>query len=137
MEENCIFCKIVDGKIPSAKVFEDKEVLAFLDISPVNPGHCLVIPKQHYPTIIDIPPEELKTIIHEVKNIAEGVMKATEADGFHILMNNHEAAGQVVHHMHFHVIPRFKKDNVKLNWPAKKYKEGQMEEVRKRIAKQF
>ncbi len=119
----CIFCQIVKGKIPSDTVYEDREVLAFLDIMPVNPGHTLVIPKEHYETILDIPAGVVARISEVLPHVARAVMGATGAPGFNILINNYPAAGQVVPHAHFHIVPRFADDGLRL-WPGKKYKEG-------------
>jgi histidine triad (HIT) family protein len=117
--ENCVFCKIVKGEIPATKLYEDEIALSFLDINPASKGHSLVIPKKHYPTMLDIPEMELAEIIKTVQRIGAAAMKATKADGFNIIQNNKEAAGQVVHHLHFHVVPRFKNDGLKLSFGSK------------------
>ncbi len=135
--DDCIFCKIVKGKVPSSKVYESDEVLAFLDVGPINKGHTLVIPKKHFETILDIPENELKELILAVKKVAKAVETGVNADGFAVTMSNKKAAGQVVNHTHFHIIPRFKDDGLKL-WPkGYNYKEGEMEEFRKKITKQL
>ncbi len=105
--EECIFCKIVAGEIPTNKVYEDENSLAFLDVNPRNPGHTLVIPKKHYETILNVPDNEIGELFKVVKKVAAGVKKATNADGISISQSNFRAAGQVVPHVHFHVIPRF------------------------------
>ncbi len=117
---DCIFCKIVEGGLPAYKVYEDSNVLAFLDIFPVHPGHVLVISKRHTTDVFDTPEDDLKNIIVIAKKIAPGVMKATRADGINIGMNNRPASGQVVMHAHVHVIPRFKDDGLK-TWSQKPY----------------
>jgi len=132
MTEDCIFCKIVRGEIPSSKVYEDENIFAFLDIAPVHKGHTLVIPKEHFETILDIPEEELKELILAVKKIAIAVEKSVGADGFVITMSNKKAAGQVVPHAHFHIIPRFEDDGLK-HWPKIEYKEGELEEYKNKI----
>jgi len=132
MTEDCIFCKIVRGEIPSSKVYEDENIFAFLDIAPVHKGHTLVIPKEHFETILDIPEEELKELILAVKKIAIAVEKSVGADGFVITMSNKKAAGQVVPHAHFHIIPRFEDDGLK-QWPKIEYKEGELEEYKNKI----
>jgi histidine triad (HIT) family protein len=134
--EDCIFCKIVKGEIPCSKIYEDENIFAFLDIAPVHKGHALVIPKKHFETILDIPENELKELILAVKKIATAVEKGTEADGFVVTMSNRKAAGQVVPHAHFHIIPRYKDDGLK-HWPKIEYKEGEMEEVRDKITNQL
>ena len=116
----CIFCKIVEGGLPSYKVYEDSAVLAFLDIFPIHHGHVLVVSKKHTVDIFDTPEEDLKNIIAAAKKIAPAVMKAMKADGINIGMNNKPASGQVVMHAHVHVIPRYKDDGLK-TWPQKPY----------------
>ena len=115
---DCIFCKIVKGEIPSAKVYEDKNILAFLDITPVNFGHTLVIPKEHYKNIHDTPDDVLAKLFPVVKKIADAVKKGMAVEGINIGMNNGEAAGQVVSHFHIHVMPRSPNDGHKL-WHGK------------------
>jgi len=129
----CIFCKIVKGVIPCSKLYEDDNVLAFLDIMPVNTGHALIITKKHYETLLDVPDSVLGTYFTAVKKVAGAVKKGMEAEGFNMQMNNYPAAGQVVPHAHIHIVPRFPNDGLR-NWPGGKYKEGQQEEVAKRIS---
>ena len=105
--EECLFCKIVMGEIPSDKVYEDSEVIAFLDINPRNPGHTLVVPKKHYETIMEMPENEASELFKVVKKMAVAVKKGIKADGISIGQSNERAAGQVIPHVHFHVIPRF------------------------------
>lgn len=105
--EECLFCKIVMGEIPSEKIHEDSEVIAFLDINPRNPGHTLVVPKKHYETILEMPENEAAELFKTVKKIAVAVKKGMKADGISIGQSNERAAGQVIPHVHFHVIPRF------------------------------
>lgn len=132
--EDCIFCSIIKGDIPASKVYEDDEVLAFLDVAPVNPGHTLVIPKKHYPTLIDTPDNELTNLTKKVKRIAKGVMEGVSSEGFNLSVNNGEIAGQEVPHVHFHIMPRFKGDGHTF-WAKTKYKEGEAEEVARKISK--
>lgn len=129
----CIFCDIVEAKIPSNRVFEDNDFLAFLDIAPVGKGHTLLIPKEHYETIMDLPDDLLKGLSVRLKQIAKSVMQAAKADGISISQSNREAAGQVVPHIHFHIIPRFAGDGLK-QWPQRKYEPDEMESYRKKIA---
>lgn len=119
-DPDCIFCKIVAGDIPSAKVYESETCLAFLDIAPVNAGHVLVLPKGHYPTLMDIPAELGTDLMDALSKIGEATMEATGADGMNLIQNNYEAAGQLVHHAHFHLIPRHSDDGLKL-WPQSGY----------------
>ncbi len=105
--EECIFCAIVAGRIPSLKVYEDGSHLAFLDINPRNPGHTLVIPKKHYEVVMDMPEAEAGKLFEIVKVLSVKVRTGTKAEGISIMQNNYKVAGQVVPHVHFHVIPRF------------------------------
>ncbi len=107
MSEDCIFCKIVRKEAPSSVVYEDSEILAFLDIRPVNEGHTLVIPKKHYVDIFDTPKELLAETYKVTKKIAAAVKTAIDADGISIVQQNGTAAGQDVFHLHVHIIPRF------------------------------
>lgn len=132
--ENCLFCKIVAGELPSAKIYEDDEVLAFLDINPVNPGHTLVIPKEHYENFSATPNELLAKIMPVIDKIWGAIKEGLGADGFNLGLNNGKAAGQVVSHTHFHVMPRFENDGHHL-WAGKPYPEGEMEKTAEKIKK--
>ena len=113
MSDDCIFCKILAGEIPSYKVFENGVAIAFLDINPVHDGHTLVIPKKHYPDFLQMPKEDFADFSEALQKVAKAVKKATEADGLNIGINLGQAAGQIVFHAHFHVIPRFEGDGLK------------------------
>ena len=106
MKNDCIFCAIAVGEIPSFKVYEDDLVVAYLDINPFTKGHTLVIPKAHTQGLLDTPDETLAAIIARVKKVAAHLKTALPCDGFNILQNNGEAAGQTVRHVHFHIVPR-------------------------------
>lgn len=129
---SCVFCKIIAGEIPSYKVYEDKYTLAFLDINPVNPGHTLVVSKKHIAKIEEAGEEILCQIMKAVKKVGLSLKKNLVASGYNVQVNNDPAAGQIVPHLHFHVVPRLESDGLKL-WPQKKYKPGQAEEVLKKI----
>ncbi len=132
METDCIFCKIVKGEIPSARVYEDEKVMAFLDIAPTGKGHTLVIPKAHYPILMDVPDELLMELIIAVKKISRAVILATGAGGINLALAMHDIAGQSVPHAHFHIIPRHKGDGLKM-WPQGRYEEGEMKEFAEKI----
>jgi len=106
-DNSCIFCRIVRKQAPASFVYEDASVMAFLDIRPLNMGHTLVIPKEHYETIYEIPDELIGHIHTIVKRTAFGVKKATEADGITVIQQNGRAAGQEIFHLHVHVVPRY------------------------------
>jgi histidine triad (HIT) family protein len=105
MSESCAFCKIVRNEAPASRVYEDEKVIAFLSIHPINIGHTLVVPKKHYKNIYEIPEEEVAYLYKIVKKITHAVKKAEDAEGIRIVQNNGEAAGQVIFHMHVHIIP--------------------------------
>jgi histidine triad (HIT) family protein len=105
--KDCLFCKIVKGEIPAKKVYEDANVIAFLDINPRNPGHTLVIPKDHHETLFDLPDADIRGYFSSMKRVAVLVRNGTKAHGISVCQNNGSAAGQVVAHLHFHIIPRF------------------------------
>jgi histidine triad (HIT) family protein len=107
MKNNCVFCAIEAGEIPSFKIYEDDRVLAFLDINPFSKGHTLVIPKVHYEGLLDADEDVLAALVLRVKQVAGRLKAALGCDGFNILQNNGEAAGQTVRHIHFHIVPRY------------------------------
>lgn len=113
--ENCIFCKIVRGEIHSYKLYEDKDILAFLDIQPLTKGHCLVIPKKHFQDIFNISESDLQRVSVLSKSISEKIKKNLGADGVRISQSNGRVAGQDVMHYHLHVIPRYSDDGLSNN----------------------
>ena len=119
----CIFCKIAKGDIPSAKIFEDGNVIAFLDINPATKGHCLIMPKEHFETFLDAPTDKIYHLTDITKKIAKAMSQALGNKGYNILVNNSKDAGQIIPHLHFHLIPRYENDRVSLNWKPNKYKE--------------
>ncbi len=130
--DNCIFCKIAAGEIPSTTLYEDNDVRVIFDINPATKGHALVLPKVHYANVYDIP-EELIGKAHIVaKKVAIALKEATGCDGVNILQNNEEAAGQTVFHLHIHVIPRYEDDNAKIGWKAG---EANMEYLKELVSK--
>ena len=118
---DCIFCKIIAKEIPATVVYEDDEVLVFMDIGPIIKGHALVIPKKHYDPLTDTPDEIVAKLHITAKKIATAQMNAFRADGVNIMQNNGIAAGQEVEHIHIHVIPRFDDDGHRWNWNPKQY----------------
>jgi histidine triad (HIT) family protein len=129
----CVFCKMVAGQIPVTKIYEDDVVLSFLDIGPVSDGHTLVIPKQHFEKLHQCPAEILGRIVSHLGKIAAAVAKAMNSDGYNVLCNNGRAAGQLVEHLHFHIIPRNSGDGVFDRWPAYKYEKGKIEKIAVKI----
>lgn len=131
-DENCIFCKILAGEIPSTAVYEDDDFKAILDVSPAARGHVIILPKNHAANIYELPDEGASKIMVVAKKIATAIEKAYHCDGVNILQNNGEAAGQTVFHLHVHVIPRFKGDTVNIGW-----KQGDMPEDLDAICKEI
>ncbi|HSE94545.1 MAG TPA: HIT family protein [Methylomirabilota bacterium] len=116
---DCVFCRIRDGQIPSVRVWEDERTLAFLDINPVNDGHCLVISRAHAATIFEVAAADLQAAIVTVKMVAGAIRRALAPDGLNLLQANGAAAFQSVPHLHFHLIPRWTGDGKGFDWPLK------------------
>ena len=133
---DCIFCKIAAGEVPSFKVYEDDKTLAFLDIAPVNKGHTLIIPKKHFENMEDISEEELAHLMIAVKKVGAAIKSTLGVAGYNIIENNDPVAGQIIPHIHFHIVPRTDGDSLKL-WPQGKYLEGEAEEIYEKIKKHF
>ncbi|MEG0176466.1 HIT family protein [Anaerorhabdus sp.] len=128
----CIFCKIIAGEIPSAKVYEDEYVLAILDISQVTYGHTLVLPKKHCTDILDVDQETMMHIASILPNLSKKIVSNTKALGCNILSNQGEVAGQTVNHLHFHIIPRYgSDDSIVINFNESKKQD--LDEVLKTI----
>lgn len=131
--DECIFCRIVAGEVPAATLIETDRVISFMDIAPVNPGHCLIVPKRHVESLVDLTQEELHVCIFAVQRVARVVLQATGAPGFNVLQNNHVCSGQVVPHVHFHVIPRRPDDGFRFGWRQGSYAEGEMQQLQRKI----
>lgn len=130
---DCIFCKIIKGEIPCQKVYENDKVLAFLDISPVNPGHTLVIPKDHTENLLTLSQEQIRDIFLTAQKVAKRIEEVLKPDGINLGMNNKAGAGQIVFHAHVHVMPRFNSDSLKLWGQNYTYKNGEMAELGERL----
>ncbi len=129
---DCIFCAIIAGEIPAATVYEDEHVFAFMDIAPANPGHTLVIPKQHYRNIFDMPIEVGTKIMQAAIPIANAIRDALNPDGLNLFQSNEAAGFQTVFHFHLHLIPRWEDDPLRLPWRPS---EGDLEEINNVAAK--
>ena len=116
---DCIFCKIANGEIPSATIYEDEDFRVILDIFPASKGHALIIPKQHARDLYEISEEQIQKAVVLAKRIGIKMKEVLKFDGLNIVQNNDLAAGQTVFHFHFHLIPRYDGDDVKIEWSAK------------------
>ncbi|MCD6378533.1 MAG: HIT family protein [Planctomycetes bacterium] len=132
-DKDCIFCKIAAGEIPCSKILEDDSAIAFLDIGPLAKGHTLLIPKDHYVTVDEMPPELAGAVLKHLPTLVKAVKSATNCEGVNILQNNGRVAHQVIPHVHFHIIPRRAGDEFHFNWPAGSYSEGEIEQLAQKI----
>lgn len=130
---NCVFCDILAGKEPAEIIYEDENVVSFLDIRPINYGHALVIPRKHYENFLAVPSDEMNSVINITQKIAGAVSSGLGCDGFNIIANNGKAAGQTVLHFHFHIIPRYKTDAFNYRPKLKNYENGSMKEFADKI----
>lgn len=127
---DCVFCKIIKGEIPSTGIYEDEVVKVFLNINPASRGHLLVIPKEHFENVLDCPDEILSHIIKVSKKIAKLAKEKLGADAINIANNSGKEAGQEVFHLHFHVVPRYKDDGMKLDFINKKDLNDNLEDIK-------
>ena len=135
-DDNCIFCKIAAGEIPSRKIYEDKDLIAIMDLSPTSKGHSLIIPKEHYTNIYDIDEEIAGKVMKTAKKLATKMTVALNCDGFNLLQNNGETAGQTMFHFHMHLIPRYKDaDNNMLKFTSVSFSDEEMDAIRDQIIK--
>ena len=131
---DCIFCKIAGGEIPSYTVYEDNDFRAIMDISPAAKGHVIILPKQHAADVFELSEELASKIYVVAKKIAAAVKEVIGCDGVNILQNNGEAAGQTVFHLHMHIIPRWKGDSIKITWTSDEANKDMIKEVAEDIA---
>ncbi len=136
MNENCVFCKIIGGEIPSATIYEDNNFKVILDISPAAKGHALILPKEHYANLYELPEELAAKAMVLAKKLAAHMTERLHCDGFNLVQNNGEVAGQTVFHFHLHLIPRYKDGDNKdlLTWNQLSYGEGELEALREMLA---
>ena len=134
-DANCIFCKISGGEIPSKTIYEDEEFRVILDISPATKGHALIRPKEHYANLYEMPEDVAARVMKLAKRLAGHMTEALQCDGFNIMQNNGEAAGQTVFHFHMHLIPRYVGDGneTKLCWNHLDLSQEEMEEIYQKL----
>ena len=132
---DCIFCKIATGEIPSATLFEDENFRVILDLGPATKGHALILPKSHFANIYEMPDELAGKAMILAKEMASRMTKSLKCDGFNVVQNNGEAAGQTVFHFHMHLIPRYKNDNAGITWTPGTLTDEMKEEILAKVKK--
>lgn len=130
---SCLFCKIARGEVPAARVLETDRALAFLDINPVNPGHLLLVPKDHHATLADLPDDLAGAAATLLPRLCRAVRDTTGAEGLNVIVNLGRVAGQTIDHVHWHIIPRFNGDAVRWPWPHFPYQGDELDQMRGRI----
>ena len=126
---NCIFCRIANGEIPSATLYEDDEFRVILDVNPAAKGHALVLPKEHYANLFEIPADVLGRAANVAKKVSEKLFQGLHATGLNLVQNNGQSAGQTVFHFHMHMIPRYDNDSVSVGWKPGKLTDQDMKEI--------
>ncbi len=132
-EDNCIFCKIANGDIPSKMLYEDEEFKVILDLGPATKGHALILPKNHYHDLYDLPDETAEKVMLLAKKMAMHMTEKLKCDGFNLVQNNGEAAGQTVFHFHLHLIPRYEEDGQTLGWKSLELSQEELEKIKNTI----
>lgn len=134
-DDNCIFCKIANGEIPSKTVYEDEEFRVILDLGPATKGHALILPKNHFANLYELPDETAGKVMQLAKKMAGQITDKLHCDGFNLVQNNGEVAGQTVFHFHMHLIPRYEDDNQAIGWKPGEPTQEELEEIRQQIVK--
>jgi histidine triad (HIT) family protein len=132
-DENCIFCKIANGEIPSRTLYEDKDFRVIMDLNPATKGHALILPKEHYKNLYEISDETAAKVLPLAKKMATLMTDKLSAEGFNIIQNNNEIAGQSVFHFHMHLIPRYSDDNQNLVMKANKVSAEELDKIKDQI----
>lgn len=134
-DQNCIFCKIANGEIPSRTLYEDDDFRVIMDLAPATKGHSLILPKNHYKNVYEIADDTAAKVLPLAKKMATLMTEKLGADGFNIVQNNNEVAGQTVFHFHVHLIPRYNDDNQSLVMKPQEMTDAQLDEIRDTIVK--
>lgn len=132
-DENCIFCKIANGEIPSKTLYEDERFRVILDLGPASKGHALILPKDHYANLYELPDETAGEVMKLAKKMAAQMTQKLGCEGFNLVQNNGELAGQTVFHFHMHLIPRYRDDGQRIGWKPQEVSQEELEAVRERI----
>ncbi len=133
MNNDCIFCKIANGEIPSKTIYEDENFRVILDLGPATKGHALILPKEHYANLFELPDETAAAAMKVAKKLSAQMVENLGADGLNLVQNNGEVAGQTVKHFHLHLIPRYKDDGQNILWKPGKVSQDELEVIRKQI----
>ncbi len=134
-KDNCIFCKIANGEIPSRKLYEDDNFVVIMDLGPATKGHSLIIPKEHYANLYEMPAELAAEAMKIAQKMAIKMTAALQADGFNLVQNNGEVAGQTVFHFHLHLIPRYKEDGAGITWTPQSVSGEELDKIKDTILK--
>lgn len=137
MKDNCIFCKIIDGVIPSDTIYEDEDFKVIMDISPAAKGHAIILAKKHSANLFELDDDTAAKALAVARRVACAMKEELHFDGLNLLQNNGEAAGQTVFHFHMHLIPRFQDDQVEMTWIQGKYADGDAAKIAQAIAKRM
>lgn len=132
-KDDCIFCKIANGEIPSKTIYEDDEFRVILDLGPATKGHALILPKNHFADIYELPDETAAKVFILTKKLVKQITDKLHCDGFNVVQNNGEMAGQTVFHFHMHLIPRYKDDAQRLGWNPKETTQDELEAIKNTI----
>ena len=134
LDDNCIFCKIAAGEIPSETVYEDEQFRAILDLGPASAGHTLILPKAHFKDVTEISDEYAANVLKVAAKLGKAMKKGLGCEGFNLVQNNGEAAGQTVFHFHMHIIPRYKNDTVNVTWKQNEADAAVIEDIKKKVS---
>jgi len=135
IKEDCIFCKIANGEIPSRTLYEDDEFRVIMDLEPATKGHALILPKNHFANLCELPEETAAHVMVLAKKMASVITEKLSCDGFNLVQNNGESAGQTIFHFHMHLIPRYKDDNQKILWKPTSPSAEELDAICKKITK--
>lgn len=135
-DEECIFCKLAGGQIPTNSIYEDDDFKVVMDLSPASKGHCIILPKTHAKNLLELPDEYCQKILLVAKKCCKVLKEVLHCDGINVLQNNGKVAGQTIFHLHIHLIPRYEGDNVHIKWVEHK-EESNFEELAAEIRKGF
>lgn len=131
---NCIFCRIASGEIPSSVIYEDEDFKVIMDIAPAAKGHAIILTKKHFANLFELEEDVAGKVLSVAKKVAAAMKEELCCDGINLLQNNGEAAGQTVFHLHFHLIPRYKDDDVHIKWKPGRYEDGEAADIAAKIA---